>query len=98
MDPSESGIRLRVSVETTNLIRHSHPVLKRRLKAALRTIIDDPMSGKALTHELQGLRSFRVGRIRVIYSVVSMTLIEIVSIGPRKSIYEETYKIISREN
>ena len=64
----------------------------------MRTIIDDPMSGKTLTHELQGLRSFRVGRIRVIYSVVSMTLIEIVSIGPRKSIYEETYKIISREN
>ena len=63
----------------------------------MRTIIDEPFSGKALTEDLQGLRSFRLGRIRIIYAVVSKNLIEIVAIGPRKTIYEETYRIIGRE-
>ncbi|HJN51876.1 MAG: type II toxin-antitoxin system RelE/ParE family toxin [Pseudomonadales bacterium] len=97
MAASGSTVRLRVSEDTTRLIRHSHPKLKRRIKRALSTIIEDPYSGKALTEELRGLRSFRMGRIRIIYAIASKKLIEIVAIGPRKPVYEETYRIISRE-
>lgn len=73
------------------------PLLKRRIKEALQTILDDPYSAKALTEELKGLRSFRIGRIRIIYAITSKTVIEIVAVGPRRTVYEETYRIISRE-
>ena len=98
MASSRVPVRLKVSDDTTRLIRGSHPALKRRIKEALRTIIDEPSSGKALTEELRGLRSFRIGRIRIVYAVTSKTQIDIVTIGPRKSVYEETYRIISRES
>jgi len=61
-------------------------------------IIDDPYCGKPLKDELDGLRSMRVKRFRIIYRlVIPDKEIEIVAIGPRKSIYEETYCIISKE-
>lgn len=93
----KSETRLKVSDDTTKLIRHSHPELKRKLKAALQMILNDPRCGKALKEELKGLYSFRVGNIRIIYAVAEKDIIEIVTIGPRKNIYEETYKIINRE-
>ena len=90
-------MRLRVSEDTVTLIRGSHPVLKRRTRDALRTIIEDPGSGKPLVDELSGLHSFRLGKFRIIYALVDKDLIEVVVIGPRKRVYEETYRIISRE-
>jgi mRNA interferase RelE/StbE len=79
-----SAAKLRVPEDVASLIRHSHPVLKRRIKEALKIIVADPESGKALTEELEGLRSFRVGRIRIIYQVSSRSRIDVVTIGPRK--------------
>ena len=48
-------------------------------------------------NELGGLRSFRFGMFRSIYALLDKDLIEIVTIGPRTRVYEETYRIISRE-
>jgi len=45
---------------------------------------------------LARLRSFRVGRIRIIYRE-SQDAIDIVAVGPRKSIYEETLRLVRRE-
>jgi mRNA interferase RelE/StbE len=88
--------KLKVTDETARLIRHAHPELKRKLKAALQMILNDPRCGKALREELKGLNSFRVGNIRIIYSAARKNIIEIITIGPRKDIYEETYKLINR--
>ncbi|NOR24838.1 MAG: hypothetical protein GQ542_10695 [Desulforhopalus sp.] len=47
---------------------------------------------------MHGLRSYRIKRYRVIYRIVApKKILEIIAIGPRKNIYEETFKIISRE-
>ena len=47
---------------------------------------------------MHGLRSYRIKRLRVIYQIVAPEkIMEIIAIGPRKNIYEETFKIISRE-
>lgn len=62
----------------------------------MKTILADPSSGKALKDELAGLRSFRVGTFRVIYRVMR-NVVEIVAIGPRERIYEETYRLLKRE-
>ena len=73
-----------------------HPVLKRKTRASLKTILADPPVGKALKDDLAGLRSFKVGAFRIIFRVIR-NVIEIVAIGPRGRIYEETYRLLKRE-
>lgn len=90
--------RLKMSDETAELVRTLHPGLKRKIKAALQAILNDPQSGKGLKDELEGLQSFKVGKIRVVYKAVTdKGIIEIVAIGPRKTIYEETLRLLQRE-
>jgi len=89
--------RLKLSEETRSLIQHLHPELKRKVRAALEQILQDPSTGKALRDDLQGLRSLPVGRIRIIYRLFPL-IIEIVVIGPRKTIYEDTLRLIRRED
>lgn len=86
--------RLRVPDEVAALIRSLHPGLKRKVKAALQMMLEEPECGKALKNELAGLRSFRVGRFRIVYRLAGATILEVVAIGPRITIYEETYRLI----
>ncbi len=88
--------KLRVPDEIVSLIRGMHPLLKKRVKAALEEICNDPYCGKALKEELAGLRSFRIKRFRTIYKVSSKREIIIFALGPRKYIYEETFRIIKK--
>ena len=89
--------KLRVPDEIATLIRSMHPDLKRKIRGSLQTILSEPFAGKALRDELSGLRSFRVSRFRIIYRISKKQLIEVVTIGPRDRIYEETFRIISKE-
>jgi len=70
-----------------DLIRHLPPELKAKVKAALRSISDDPYRAKELSEELAGLRSYRIGRSRVICRIVG-SMVQIVALGPRVDIYE----------
>jgi mRNA-degrading endonuclease RelE of RelBE toxin-antitoxin system len=78
-----------------DLIRHLPPELKTKVKAALRTISDDPYRAKELTDELVGLRSYRVARSRVIYRIVG-SMVQIVALGPRADIYERAAAELSK--
>ena len=89
--------KLRVPDEIATLIRSMHPDLKRKIRGSLQTILSEPFAGKALKDELSGLRSFRVSRFRIIYRISKKQLIEVVTIGPRDRIYEETFRIISKQ-
>jgi mRNA interferase RelE/StbE len=85
--------KLKLPDETAALVRSLHPNLKRKIKAALQAVLADSQAGKALKNELEGLRSFRVGKLRVVYRIKE-GIIEIVAIGPRKRIYEETLRLL----
>ena len=89
--------KLKVPDSVAELIRNMHPHLKKKVRASLQSILSDPYSGKALKDELAGLRSFRVGRFRVIYRISDQKLIEIVAIGPQETIYEETFRLLKRK-
>jgi len=89
--------RLTVPIEIQRLIRKMHPDLKRKLRASLNLIASDPSSGKVLFDELEGLRSFRVSSFRVIYKMTDPKRIEIIAIGPRRRIYEETVRILRKQ-
>ena len=90
-------IKLRVPVEIVAFIRGCHPKLKRKIRAGLKHIVSEPESGKSLKDELEGLKSYRISRFRIIYRISSKKTIEIVAVGPRKTIYEESYRIIKKE-
>jgi len=91
-------LKLRIPHEVVSLIRGLHPHLKRKIRAALEMLLSEPYAGKVLKNDLSGLRSFRVSRFRIVYGISEKQEIEIVAIGPRQHIYEETYKLVSRED
>ena len=88
--------RLRVPDRVAETIRSLHPTLKQQIRAALQVLIQRPAAGKALKNELAGLRSHRVGRSRIVYRLAGERTIDIVAIGPRRTIYEETYRLLRR--
>ncbi|MCP4667784.1 MAG: type II toxin-antitoxin system RelE/ParE family toxin [Deltaproteobacteria bacterium] len=90
--------RLRIPDYLVEFIRSLHPGLKRKVKGACKRITAEPYSGKPLKDELEGLRSLRVGRFRIIYQVSDPQEIQVVAIGPRTGIYEETYLLIRKES
>ena len=81
------------------MVRRLHPDLKRKVRASLAAISQNPHAGKSLRDELQGLRSFRVGRLRIIFRIVAEArTVDILAIGPRTNIYEETYRRVDRDS
>ena len=99
MAPTEGKFVLRVPDPVASVLRKLHPTIKSHIRIGLQTLLENPSSGKALRDELQGLRSHRVKRYRIVYRIDrEKRRIEIVAIGPRRIIYEETFRILTREN
>ena len=88
--------KLRVPEEVAESIRGMHPHLKKKIRASLKIILTNPLEGKPLKEELKGLVSFRVSRFRIIYRIKKST-IEIVALGPRNRIYEETLRLVKKK-
>jgi mRNA interferase RelE/StbE len=93
-----SMYKLRVPDHLAEFIRGLHPEIKRKIKGSLKNIATEPNSGKPLKDELEGLRSFRVSRFRIVYRIAEPREIQIIAIGPRVRIYEETYRLIRKES
>jgi mRNA interferase RelE/StbE len=90
--------KLRVPDHLTEFIRGLHPEIKRKIKGSFKNIATEPTSGKPLRDELEGLRSFRVSRFRIVYRVAEPSEVQVIAIGPRERIYEETYRLIRKES
>jgi len=90
--------KLAVPKDVQELISTMHPSLKKKVKASLKIILSAPHSGKALMEELSGLRSFRIRSFRIIYRIKEPDRVELVAIGPRERIYQETFRIIQKED
>jgi mRNA interferase RelE/StbE len=88
--------KVRVPREVAELIRGLHPQLKRKVRASLLSIFKDPRTGRPLRGELEGLWSVRVSRFRLIYRIGRNRQIEIVALGPRERIYEETLRLVKK--
>jgi mRNA interferase RelE/StbE len=89
-------LKVRVPDPVAGTIRNLHPEIKRKIRAGMDELAAEVRSGKPLKRELVGLWSLRVGRFRIIYRLKSERRIELVAVGPRATIYEETYRLISR--
>lgn len=93
----KTAYRFRAPDEVAKLLRGLHPQIKRKVRAGLDVLCKDAHAGKALQAELEGLRSLRVGRFRIVYRVAPRRTIDIVTIGPRNTIYEESARLLTRE-
>ena len=93
----QTGSRIRVADNSAAVLQSLHPHIKKKLRTAFQVISDNPDAGKALGEELEGLMSYRVSRFRIIYRVGPDRRIEIIVIGPRVRIYEETYRLIRKQ-
>ena len=94
---SNKQYKLRIPDNVAKPLQKAHPLIKKKIRASLKMILTDPNEGKALKDELKGLRSFCVSRFRIIYRVSRRKEIEIIAIGPRERIYEETLRILKSE-
>jgi len=88
---------IRTTEDISAYIRSLHPALKKRIHNALDQIRTQPGEGKPLQRELEGYRSFRVGKFRIIYRV-TMKEIKIVAVGPRRIIYDETTRLMESKS
>jgi len=80
--------RLRIPPAIVSFIRHLHPQTKARIRRALEEIETNPLLGKPLKGELQGLYSYRAATYRIVYQIkFSEILIEIIDIAERKVVY-----------
>ena len=68
---------------------HLSPNLKKKIRAALEAIREDPSLGKPLKDELKGLWSYRVSRYRIVYRIHHYQIeIQVIDIALRSVIYE----------
>ena len=87
--------RIEMAQGVSDLVPHLPPELKRKVKAAFRSIAHDPYLGKELKEELAGLRSYPIARARIIYRI-SGAAVEVVAFGPRADIYERAAAELSK--
>lgn len=87
--------RLSYEADAAHAIRELHPVPRRKVRSALESVRDDPQLGKELRDELIGLRSLRVGRLRIIYREVRAA-VQVIDVGPRDTIYEDVARRLLR--
>ena len=87
--------RLRIPDEISDRVRSLHPDLKRKIRATIDGLLSDTARGKPLQGQLVGLNSVRVGRFRVVYRV-RQDIVEILTIGPRRTVYEEAGRLSAR--
>jgi len=73
---------------TADLVRRLPPETKRKVRAALAELARDPDLGEPLGRELTGMCRIRVGQLRIVYRKSSVHL-QVLAIGPRRTIYTE---------
>jgi mRNA interferase RelE/StbE len=88
--------KLRALDDVAVFVRSLHPDIKRKIKSGLKLILENPNAGKALKSDLSGLYSLRIGRFRIIYKFLENE-ITLITIGPRKTIYQETARLIQKQ-
>ena len=87
--------RLQIPDEISDRVRSLHPDLKRKIRVTIDRFLGDTAQGQLLQGQLFGFNSVRVGRFRVVYRVVQ-DIVEILTIGPRRTVYEEAERLTAR--
>lgn len=89
--------RISIPPHVADVLRHLPPAIKRDAKQALRILSEDPRAGQPLERELRGLWKYRIRSFRIVYHLVAdQRLIQVIGIGPRRTIYDVIRAVIHR--
>lgn len=76
--------------EAARAIKKLDPQIRRRVRNAVEQLQVEPLRGKPLQFEFKGLRSWRTGDFRIVYSVRDQVLrIFVVTVGHRRDVYQK---------
>lgn len=90
------AFRARYTPEGSAIIKKLHPTIKAAVRAGITEIVKDPLDGRELQLELQGFRSLRVGKHRIISRInEEESCVEIHYVGPRRDVYESFRDLLS---
>lgn len=79
----------RFTPEAARLIATLPPEIKKLVRSSIDTLLGKPHIGSELTGELEGYRSLRAKRYRIIYRLNdSETSVEIYLVGHRRDVYD----------
>ncbi len=74
-------------------IRKLDPQVARRVRKAIEILSAEPLRGKPLQLDLNGLRSWRTGDFRIVYRLIDDRLeILVVAVGHRREVYDQLSK------
>ena len=91
-----SKFSARYTPECARLISKLPPDIKRLVRSTIESLSAKPTMGTELTGELEGYRSYRVRRYRIIYRVNDKaSSIEVYHVGHRRDVYEALRSILS---
>jgi mRNA interferase RelE/StbE len=89
----------RYTPECSRLIAKLPPDIKRLVRSTLDALLAKPEMGTELTGELDGYRSYRVRRYRIIYRVnEEESCLEVYHVGHRRDVYQTLRSLLSRRN
>ena len=92
-----TGYRPDIPPRVADVIRSLPPEVKRGVKAAIRSLSDNPNAGEPLQRELDGLWKYRVRRFRIIYAIDRQRrVLRIMAVGHRRAVYEELADLVRR--
>ncbi|MGB7948032.1 MAG: type II toxin-antitoxin system RelE/ParE family toxin [Candidatus Binatia bacterium] len=81
--------RLPLHRETARLIATLTPEIKKLVRSPIDTLLEKPHTGSELTGELEGYRSLKAKRYRIIYRLNdAQTSTEIYHVGHRRDVYD----------
>ena len=84
-----SKILARYTPECSRLISKLPPEIKRHVRSTIDALLTKHEMGTELTGELDGYRSYRVRRYRIIYRVnEDESCLEVYHVGHRRDVYE----------
>ena len=89
----------RYTPQCSYLISKLPPEIKRLVRSTIDSLLAKPRVGTELTGELDGYRSCRVRRYRIIYRINEKeSCIEVYHVGHRRDVYETLRFLLVRRN
>jgi mRNA interferase RelE/StbE len=87
----------RYTPECARLISKLPPEIKRLVRSTVEALLTTPAIGTELTGELEGYRSYRIRRYRIIYRINQEEhCLEIYHVGHRSDVYEALRSLLLR--
>ena len=94
-----SKLVARYTPECSRLIAKLPPEIKRLVRSTIDVLLIKHEIGTELTGELDGYRSYRVRRYRIIYRVNDKeSCLEVYHVGHRRDVYETLRALLSRKS